>query len=102
MEFGWTVSIECENRSEPPVAQDHIERFLELLAPYGGSVSMTTTHGRYGATLSLRLPEADPGQALRSAVRLFSRLREQAGLPFFQYVWCEVMTFGELDRQLTT
>jgi hypothetical protein len=96
---GWalTIDAEADERFEP----DRLDQLAEQLEPYSGVVTgpAELLPRRFGATFSI---DDAPGhlEAVAEGDGIFTKAVTVAGLPEFQVVAVEVMTFLEQDRQL--
>jgi hypothetical protein len=99
---GWTASIECAG---DPAATDHelevqLVELMHALLDCGGSVSSSTNHDRYGATISVYTDSNSVTQVVNLALANFLTAVGKADLPPWPIVRCDVMTFAEHDAEL--
>ena len=58
-----------------------------------------TTHDRFGARFSYDTESVNPVQVLEEALDVFHDAAVEAGLPAWQVVRCEILTYAEDDAR---
>jgi len=98
---GWTAHLECAG--DPAAIDDHFDdQLVELmhrLKDCGGSVS-GRIDGRYGATFSVYTDSNSASEVVDLALAVFLGAVNEADMPPWPIVRCEVLTFAEHDREL--
>jgi hypothetical protein len=85
----WSVSVEARTDDQGQLAEDAVDKFLALTAPYGGTVSTGGNPARWTATVSLEA--AGAADAVAEAIRVVTLLGAEAGLPGWPVVRSEAM-----------
>lgn len=83
----WSVSIEAQTDGPAEIPEDAVNRFLELTAPYNGTVSVGGDPARWNATVSLEA--AGVAEAIAEAIRIVTLLGAEVGLPGWPVVHTE-------------
>jgi hypothetical protein len=101
MDQGWTIDIDAAG--DAALADEHYEdRLVQLelaLEPYGGAVAGSEAHDRFGARFSYDTDSVNPIQVLEEALDVFHDAAVEAGLPPWQVVRCEILTYEEDDAR---
>lgn len=99
MDQGWTIDIDAAG--DPAIATDEfdaqVQRLTELLEPHGGAISSSDRRDRFGARFSLDTESVNPVEVLEDGLFVFHDAAADAGLPPFQVVRCEILTYAEDD-----
>jgi hypothetical protein len=97
VELGWTIDIDAVG--DPADAGDNFDDLLDAfetaLDPYSGAVAASDEHDRYGARFSLDTDSVDPVEILEQGLVVFHDAAIAAGLPAWQVVHCEILTYEE-------
>ena len=97
MELGWTIDIDAVG--DPATAQDgfddQVSAFEQALEPYSGAVAASDERDRYGARFSLDTTSISPVEVLEEGLLVFHDAAIDAGLPAWQVVRCEILTYDE-------
>ena len=103
MEPGWTIDIDAAgdpaDATEEFAAQ--LAAFEQALEPHGGAVSSGDAHDRFGARFSLDSESVNPIEILEDGLFIFHDAAADAGLPPWQVVHCEILTYAEDDATTT-
>jgi hypothetical protein len=75
----WSVSVEARTNDDGELAEDAVDKFLALTAPYDGTLSMGGDPARWTATVSLEAPGA--AEAAAEGIRVVTLLAADARLP---------------------
>jgi hypothetical protein len=101
MDEGWTIDIDAAG--DAALADDHYDdrlvEFERALEPYGGAVAGSEAHDRFGARFSYDTVSVNPIQVLEEALDVFHDAAVEAGLPAWQVVRCELLTYEEDDAR---
>jgi hypothetical protein len=101
MDEGWTIDIDAAG--DAALTDDHFEdrlvEFERALEPYGGAVAGSEARDRFGARFSFDTPSVNPIQVLEEALDVFHDAAVEAGLPAWQVVRCELLTYEEDDAR---
>jgi hypothetical protein len=101
MDDGWTIDVDAAG--DPADADEHFEdrigEFERALEPWGGAVAASDTHDRFGARFSYDTDSVNPVQVLEEALDVFHDAAVAAGLPAWQVVRCEILTYAEDDAR---
>ena len=73
--------------------------FELALDPYSGAVASSSAHDRFGARFSFDTESVNPVQVLEEALDVFHDAAVEAGLPAWQVVRCEILTYAEDDAR---
>ncbi|MET0627964.1 MAG: hypothetical protein ABW033_05855 [Acidimicrobiia bacterium] len=96
-EQGWTIDIDAVG--DPATADDGFDDqlavFERALEPYSGAVAASDEHDRYGARFSLDTTTISPVEVLEEGLLVFHDAAIAAGLPAWQVVRCEILTYDE-------
>ena len=101
-EAGWTVDIDVANDATRGSRADfdaHFDAFAGALAPYDGAVATNDDRTRYGARFSLTTDEINPVAVLELGLDVFHEAAFSSGMPGWQVVRCEILTFDEDDAE---
>jgi hypothetical protein len=97
MELGWTIDIDAAG--DPATAEagfdDQVSAFEQALEPYSGAVAASDERDRYGARFSLDTTSISPVEVLEEGLLVFHDAAIAAGLPAWQVVRCEILTYAE-------
>ena len=97
MEEGWTIDIDAVG--DPASADDRFDdqlvAFERALDFYSGAVAGSEQHDRYGARFSLDTSSINPVEILEQGLDIFHEAVIEAGLPPWQIVRCEILTYEE-------
>ena len=101
MDQGWTIDIDVAG--DPALADEHYDdrlvEFEQALEPHGGAVAGSEAHDRFGARFSYDTESVNPVQVLEEALDVFHDAAVEAGLPAWQVVRCEILTYAEDDAR---
>jgi hypothetical protein len=76
-----------------------VAAFERALDPYGGAVAASEGRDRYGARFSLDTESISPVEVLELGLDVFHGAAIDAGLPAWQVVRCEILTYEEDDTE---
>ena len=98
---GWTVDIDVVGA---PVADaESFDRslvaFEQALEEYGAAVATNAARDRFGARFSLDTDSISPLDVLDQGLTIFHDAAEATGMPVWQVVRCEILTYDEDDAQ---
>jgi hypothetical protein len=97
MEQGWTIDIDAAG--DPATAGTNFDlqlaEFELALDPFSGAVASSDAHDRYGARFSLDTESINPVEVLERGLDVFHEAAIAAGLPAWQVVRCEILTYDE-------
>jgi hypothetical protein len=97
MDQGWTIDIDAVG--DPATADANFDlqlvEFELALDPYSGAVASSSAHDRYGARFSLDTASVNPVEVLEQGLDVFHDAAVAAGLPAWQVVRCEILTYDE-------
>lgn len=102
MDQGWTIDIDAVGDRGDLGDADFDERlaaFEHALDPYSGAVATSADRDRYGARFSLDTESISPIEVLEQALDVFHDATIDAGMPVWQVVRCEILTYEEDDAQ---
>jgi hypothetical protein len=98
---GWTVDIDAVG--EPGNAGDdfldRLDAFAQALESYSGAVACSDFQDRYGARFSIDTESVNPVEVLERGLEIFHDAAVEAGMPPWQVVHCEILTYAEDDAQ---
>ena len=101
MDQGWTIDI--DTAGDAALADDHFDdrltEFEQALEPHGGFVAGSDAHDRFGARFSFDTDSVNPVQVLEDGLEIFHDAAIEAGLPAWQVVRCEILTYAEDDAR---
>ena len=101
MSDGWTIDIDAAG--DPADADEHFdERMTEFetaLEPWAGAVAATDARDHFGARVSYDTDAIKPGKVLEEGLDIFHDAAVAAGLPAWQVVRCEILTYAEDDAR---
>lgn len=101
MDEGWTIDIDAAG--DPADADDQYDArltaFEAALEPYGGGVTGSDAHDRFGARFSYDTDSVNPVEVLERGLEIFHDAAIDAGLPPWQIVACEILTYAEDDAR---
>lgn len=97
MEPGWTIDIDAVGDPATTDAgfDDQLAAFERALEPYSGAVAASDERDRYGARFSLDTTSINPIEVLEEGLLVFHDAAIDAGLPAWQVVSCEILTYDE-------
>lgn len=95
----WSVTVEAQTDGHSPMDDEAIEKFLDLIEPYDGSVGVGAEQPTWDATISLE--SASAADAVTEAVRVLTVLAADAGLPVWPVVRAEVIRADVRDERLS-
>ena len=72
--------------------------FERALEPWGGAVAASQQRDHFGARFSYDTDAINPIQVLEEGLDIFHDAAIAAGLPAWQVVHCEILTYVEDDR----
>jgi hypothetical protein len=94
---GWTIDIDAVG--DPADTDDHYEEQLVAfegeLEPWSGAVAGSDANDRYGARFSLDTDSVNPIDVLEQGLDVFHAAADKVGLPAWQVVRCEILTYEE-------
>ncbi|MFI5046727.1 MAG: hypothetical protein ACHQIG_06655 [Acidimicrobiia bacterium] len=97
MDQGWTIDIDAVG--DPTTTGDDFEdrllAFEAALEPQSGAVAGSDERDRYGARFSLDTESINPIDVLEQGLDIFHEAAITAGLPAWQVVRCEILTYDE-------
>jgi hypothetical protein len=101
MEQGWTIDI--DTAGDPADGDDQwnerLTAFEQALEPFGGAVTDNDRHDRFGARFSYDTESVNPVEILEAGLEIFHDAAIDAGLPPWQVVACEILTYAEDDAR---
>ena len=101
MSDGWTIDIDAAG--DPAEVDEHFDdrltEFETALEPWGGAVAATDAHDHFGARFSYDSDAINPIQVLEEGLDIFHDAAIAAGLPAWQVVRCEILTYAEDDAR---
>ena len=101
MDQRWTIDIDAAG--DPAEADDQYDArltaFEEALEPYSGGVTGSDEHDRFGARFSYDTDSVNPVEVLERGLEIFHDAAIDAGLPPWQIVACEILTYDEDDAR---
>ena len=101
MDDGWTIDIDAAG--DPAEADEHFDdRLVELeqaLEPWSGAVAGSDGRDHFGARFSYDTDAINPVQVLEEGLEIFHDAAIAAGLPAWQVVRCEILTYAEDDAR---
>jgi hypothetical protein len=99
MEDGWTIDIDAAG--DPADVDEHFDdrvvEFEQALEPWSGAVEASSDH--FGARFSYDTDAVNPVQVLEEGLDIFHDAAVAAGLPAWQVVRCEILTYAEDDAR---
>jgi hypothetical protein len=99
MEQGWSIDIDATG--DPANDRDRFDAqlaaFEDALEPHAGAVAGSDRRDRYGARFSFDTDSINPVEVLEAGLLIFHDAAIAAGLPPFQVVRCEILTYEEDD-----
>ncbi len=101
MDQGWTIDIDAvgDPASDAADFDDRLAAFEHALDPYSGAVAASDARDRYGARFSLDTDSISPVEVLERGLDVFHDAAVDAGLPAWQVVRCEILTYEEDDTE---
>ena len=104
MDQGWTIDIDAvgDPASADDRFDDELAAFEQALDPYAGAVAGSDARDRYGARFSLDTASINPVEVLEEGLLIFHDAATEAGLPPWQVVRCEILTYDEDQATETT
>ncbi len=101
MDDGWTIDIDAAG--DPADTDEHFDdrmsEFETALEPWGGAVAASDERDHFGARFSYDTDAINPIQVLEEGLDIFHDAASAAGLPGWQVVHCEILTYAEDDAQ---
>ena len=101
MNEGWTIDIDATG--DPSDADERYDErliaFEQALEAFGGAVTGSDAHDRFGARFSLDTETVNPVEVLERGLEVFHDAAISAGLPPWQVVACEILTYAEDDAR---
>ena len=97
MDQGWTIDIDAVGDPDTTTADwdAQLTAFEAALEPQSGAVAGSDEHDRYGARFSLDTESINPVDVLEQGLDVFHEAAITAGLPAWQVVRCEILTYDE-------
>jgi hypothetical protein len=99
MTDGWTIDIDAAG--DPADADEHfddrIAEFERALEPWSGAVAASDARDHFGARFSYDTGSVNPVEVLEDGLDIFHGAALEAGLPAWQIVHCEILTYAEDD-----
>src|SRR4051794_17014897 len=97
MDQGWTIDIDAvgDPVSADDQFDDRLATFEEALDAHDGAVAGSDGRDRYGARFSLDTASINPIEVLEEGLLIFHDAASDAGLPPWQVVRCEILTYDE-------
>ena len=95
---GWTIDIDAAG--DPADATDldaRLSAFEEALAPWSGAVAGSDAGDHFGARFSYDTESVSQIEVLEDALDIFHGAAAEAGMPPWQIVRCEILTYAEDD-----
>ena len=78
---------------------DRMVEFEQALEPWGGAVAASDARDHFGARFSYDTDAINPIQVLEEGLDIFHDAASAAGLPAWQVVRCEILTYAEDDAR---
>ena len=100
MSDGWTIDIDAAG--DPAGVDDldaRLEAFEQALAPWSGAVAGTEAGDHFGARFSYDTSSVSPIEVLEDGLDIFHGAAAEAGMPAWQVVRCEILTYAEDDAR---
>src|SRR6184192_2828431 len=101
MDVGWAIDIDAAG--DAALADEQYDQklieFERALKPYGGAVAGSDARDRFGARFSFDTDTVNPVQVLEDSLEIFHDAAIEAGLPAWQIVRCEILTYTEDDAR---
>src|SRR5690242_11869342 len=101
MDDGWTIDIDAAG--DPAETDEHfddrIAEFERALEPWSGAVAVSDARDHFGARFSYDSDAINPVQVLEEGLDIFHDAAIAAGLPAWQVVRCEILTYAEDDAR---
>ena len=97
---GWTIDIDAAG--DPAGVDDLDERlvaFEQALAPWSGAVAGSDAGDHFGARFSYDTDSVNPVEVLEDGLDIFHGAAAEAGMPPWQIVRCEILTYAEDDAR---
>jgi hypothetical protein len=97
MDSGWTIDIDAagDAAAEADGYDVALLAFEQALEPFSGAVAGSALRDRYGARFSLDTESITPVEVLELGLDVFHEAAITAGLPPWQVVRCELLTYAE-------
>jgi hypothetical protein len=100
MDDGWTIDIDAAgDPADAPDLDERLEAFERALEPWSGAVAMTVARDHFGARFSYDTDSLSPVQVLEEGLEIFHDAAVAAGMPAWQIVRCEILTYAEDDAR---
>ena len=101
MNDGWTIDNDTAGDPADPDAHfdDRMTEFEGALEPWAGAVAASDARDHFGARFSYDTEALNPVQVLEEGLEIFHDAAIAAGLPAWQVVRCEILTYAEDDAR---
>jgi hypothetical protein len=101
MDDGWTIDIDAAGDPADTDEQfdDRIAEFERALEPWGGAVAASDARDHFGARFSYDTDSINPVEVLEDGLDIFHGAAVEVGLPSWQVVRCEILTYAEDDAR---
>jgi hypothetical protein len=101
MDQGWTIDIDAAGH--PAEADEHFDdrmtEFESALEPWAGAVAASDARDHFGTRFSYDTDAINPIQVLEEGLEIFHDAATASGLPAWQVVRCEILTYAEDDAR---
>jgi hypothetical protein len=101
MSDGWTIDIDAAG--DPAEVDEHFDdrmvEFERALEPWSGGVAASDDRDHFGARFSYDTDAVNPVQVLEEGLDIFHDAAVASGLPAWQVVRCEILTYDEDDAR---
>jgi hypothetical protein len=98
MDAGWTIDIDAAGDPADAAELDALlQAFEAALAPWSGAVVGSETGDHFGARFSYDTDSVSPVEVLEDGLDIFHGAAAEAGMPPWQIVRCEILTYAEDD-----
>jgi hypothetical protein len=103
MDDGWTIDIDAagDPADTDGTFEDRLRDFERALEPWAGAVAASDARDHFGARFSYDTDVLSAVQVLEDGLDIFHGAAIEAGLPAWQVVRCELLTFAEDDARAT-
>ena len=97
LERGWTIDIDAvgDLADVDDEFDDKLTEFERALEPFSGAVAGGEQRERYDARFPLDTDSVNPIEVLEQGLLIFHDAAIEAGLPPWQVVRCEILTYEE-------
>jgi hypothetical protein len=101
MDEGWTIDIDAAGDPDDAGASfdEQVAAFERALGPWSGAVAASDGRDHFGARFSYDTDSVNPVQVLEDGLDIFHGAAVEAGLPAWQVVRCEILTYAEDDAR---